>query len=96
MMINKGISFGFEFPWLFGVVLVVWFLVLIWWIKDKSRGLLLILIGGGLNLGERWWWGGVRDYWKIPMTNIYNNLADWLIMAGIIWYIWEIAKKKSK
>ncbi|HPJ17179.1 MAG TPA: signal peptidase II [Candidatus Woesebacteria bacterium] len=55
-----------------------------WWLKTKKSGLLLIILGGLLNIFDRMYFGYVRDYWKIPFTNIYNNINDWLIFIGAI------------
>jgi lipoprotein signal peptidase len=95
-MINRGISFGWEIPGVEIVVLVVWLGLIYLYIKEKSKALLLVVIGGGLNLGERLLTGGVKDYWRIPYTSLYNNLADWLIFVGVIVYLWQKIKRKSK
>ena len=57
-------------------------------------GLLLIIIGGGRSLWERWKWGYVNDYWNFLGTGIYNNLNDWLISLGLLIYLGAIWKKK--
>jgi len=46
-------------------------------------------LGGILNLVERVVFGGVNDYWKIPFTNIYNNINDYLILIGGIIVVWK-------
>jgi len=56
-------------------------------------GLLLILVGGGLNLFERFKYGYVNDYWNFLGTGIYNNINDWLISIGLILFIWTSWKK---
>ncbi|HBP50878.1 MAG: hypothetical protein US68_C0005G0033 [Candidatus Shapirobacteria bacterium GW2011_GWE1_38_10] len=71
-------------------------LVIIWWRDKKAWGLLLMIIGGGLNLVERFRFGGVRDYWQIPMTSIYNNINDYLIALGVIQLIWYLLWKKRQ
>jgi len=87
---NNGISFGLEVPW---VVIALIFGVLVWWwYKEKDWRLVLVIIGGGLNLWERITQGYVTDYWIIPGTNIYNNLNDWLIFIGVVLYIWKKLK----
>jgi lipoprotein signal peptidase len=94
MIFNTGVSFGIEMPM---VVIVVMILGLIYWfVKERSWGLFLMIVGGLSNLGERLIYGGVRDYWKIPYTTLYNNLADWLIFVGLVLYIWQKIIKKSK
>ena len=49
------------------------------------------------SLIERWRYGGVRDYWPLPLTSIYNNINDYLIAVGVIqligYFLW---KKKQK
>jgi lipoprotein signal peptidase len=59
-------------------------------------GLLLILLGGGLNLFERLVYGYVNDYWNFLGTGIYNNINDWLISIGIILFIWVTIKQKKQ
>jgi lipoprotein signal peptidase len=57
------------------------------------KGLGLILAGGVMNIGERWLWGRVNDYWTVPIVNINNNLADWLIAVGVVVVLWELWQK---
>jgi len=97
MMINGGASFGIKFLGLeliSGFILII--LVIIWWKDKKIWGILLMIMGGGLNLMERVRYGGVVDYWQIPFTNIYNNINDYLIVIGVIQLIWYIYGRKGK
>ncbi len=94
MILNRGMSFGINLPYLKWIqLLVLIFLIKIWWGNKKAWGCLLIILGGGLNLFERWRWGAVRDYWRIPLTSIYNNVNDYLIAFGVIqlmiYFIWK-------
>lgn len=94
MIKNLGVSFGFLVPsleWISGLLLV---LLAVWWWRSKNWTLLLIIVGGGLNWWERWQWGYVTDYWKIPGINVYNNFNDWLIFIGVVLYGWQLWKKK--
>jgi len=98
MIINSGISFGLEIPGVFFWQFLFLGLVLYSWSRDfKIWGWFLVFLGGALNIIERWRFGGVRDYWRIPGTSIYNNLNDYLIAAGVIqillYFIW---KKRQK
>jgi len=68
------------------VLLILIYLI---WKYDKNRGWLLIILGGILNLVERVVFGGFNDYWKIPFTNIYNNINDYLILIGGIIVVWK-------
>lgn len=97
-MINTGISFGIELPliewWSLGFIVTT----LILWAREKGAwGWVVMSLGGMLNLEERILRGGVRDYWQIPGTTIYNNLKDYLILAGAIqvvgFFIWKIRQK---
>lgn len=88
-ILNDGISFGLSFQGLPLLVLVVWCLLAWRWWQRKEFGLGLVLLGGGLNLIERLLFGGVRDYWKVPLLPIYNNVNDWLILIGAIVYLWQ-------
>lgn len=86
-MINKGVSFG----WFTGidvwVVLGAWLVVLWLFLKEKEGrgGLVLILLGGGINLLMRFVYGGVIDNWSLRGM-LYNNLADYLIVMGLCLY----------
>jgi lipoprotein signal peptidase len=97
MIINNGASLGLNFPFLevvSGFLLVV--IGVLWWREKKAWGWGLIMAGGGLNLAERIIWGGVKDYWQIPLTSIYNNINDYLIAGGVIQLIWYILWKKRQ
>jgi lipoprotein signal peptidase len=97
VLVNKGISFGLNFPAL--ELMSIFFLIIlmvIWWKNKKAWGIILMVIGGGLNLIERFKFGGVRDYWQIPMTSIYNNFNDYLIFFGVVQLIWYFIWKKRQ
>lgn len=86
-MLNKGVSFG----WFSGIdvwmIVGVWMLVLWLFLKEKfgRGGIVLILLGGRVNLLMRLIYGGVVDNWLIR-DMLYNNLADYLIFVGLCWY----------
>jgi len=71
------------------------FLVVIgyFWLKERDWGFGLIFLGGMLNWTERLVNGFVVDYWQIPLTNIYNNINDYLIFIGSVWLIIKKWKK---
>lgn len=94
-MLNNGASFGINFSGLNFLSFVFLMIIFLIWRKDRNRGWLLIILGGILNLGERLVYGGVNDYWKIPFTNIYNNINDYLIFVGGIMVIWDKWKKSK-
>lgn len=97
MIINQGASLGLSFPFLGLVSLVFLISLIIIWFKEKGAwGLLLMVFGGGLNLIERLRFGGVRDYWRIPLTSLYNNLNDYLIAFGVVQLIWYFLWKKRQ
>jgi lipoprotein signal peptidase len=97
MIINEGASFGLSFPFLklvSGLFLVLLFII---WCRDKKAwGILLMVLGGGLNLIERVRFGMVIDYWKIPTIPVYNNLNDYFIVSGVIQLIWYLLWKKRQ
>lgn len=97
MIINEGASLGLVIPFLelFSLFLLV-FLGRWWWQEKRSWGLVLIILGGVLNLIERICFGGVRDYWQIPGTTIYNNLNDYFIGIGVVQVIWYLIWKKRQ
>jgi lipoprotein signal peptidase len=97
MIINSGASFGLNIPVLglvSGCFLVI--LAVFWYKEKKAWGALLVMVGGGLNLIERLTFGGVRDYWQIPLTSIYNNFNDYLIAIGVIQLFWYFLWKKRQ
>jgi len=88
-MRNNGASFGIDFWGLNLLSLVILIILFFIWRKDKNIGWLVIILGGILNLGERIFFGFVTDYWRIPFTDIYNNINDYLIFIGGIMVIWK-------
>jgi lipoprotein signal peptidase len=94
-MKNSGASFGIDFWGLNIVSIVVLIVIFLIWKKDRNNGWLLIILGGMLNLTERIIFGYVHDYWRIPLTNIYNNFNDYLIFIGGIVVIWDKWKKSK-
>jgi lipoprotein signal peptidase len=95
MVANYGISFGISLPGLLVINGLLLLGLIGWWWKDRSWGLILIIIGGSLNLIDRIIYGYVRDYWQIPLTNIYNNFNDWLIFGGLLVYLWQKWQSKK-
>lgn len=92
---NYGVSFGQNFP---GVLFVSGFLLVVLIVlayREKKVSLWVAVIGGGLNLWERLTMGYVVDYWKIPGIPLYNNVNDWLIFGGIVWYLIETTTSKK-
>lgn len=96
-VVNEGVSFGIDFygvELISGIFLIL--LMVIWWRKKAAWGILLMVLGGFLNVLERIVYGGVKDYWKIPFTSLYNNINDYLIALGVIQLIWYIIWKKRQ
>ena len=87
VVINRGVSFGWQVP----VVEIILVLVLgyWWWRKGQlgwaDKGVSLILAGGWVNLIDRLRFGYVRDYWIWKW--FYNNIADWVIGLGVVWML---------
>lgn len=92
---NYGFSLSFQCcNMLFLNIIFVLFLGWIFW-KRKEVGLVLILIGGLVNLIDRIEYGYVRDYWILGEVLI-NNLNDWLIVLGVLLFLIESLWKKQK
>lgn len=91
---NYGISLSVFVPfasWLVSLVLV-W---LMWeYVMRPKYFILLILVGGLVNLIDRINYGYVRDYWQIGPTGIYNNLPDWLIFIGLVGYGLHLSRRR--
>jgi len=80
-VINLGVSGGVMVSeWLIGVGLVG---ILYWYVKERSLGLWMILVGGVANVASRVVWEGVVDYWSL-FGMFSNNLADYLVVGGVI------------
>lgn len=96
VVVNKGISFGWQVPMVIGVTIVV--LVGLWWWRQKNiylrEGINLILAGGSVNLVDRLRFGWVRDYWRWEWFD--NNVADLVIGIGVVWILIKIYVGKDK
>ncbi|MFA5749674.1 MAG: signal peptidase II [Candidatus Shapirobacteria bacterium] len=90
---NYGISFGIN--GLFFIFLnIIFILFLIYFfVKKRYLELGLMIVGGLINLIDRFVFGYVRDYWWF--FKVYNNLADWLIWLGIILILLKFYGKKN-
>lgn len=90
-VINPGVSFGFlaKFEMVPGLIVgcLILILALVW--SQKPNWPLSLLFAGGLsNWLDRLSAGGVVDWLTIPMTSYRNNLADYLIAVGVVWWLW--------
>lgn len=99
--LNTGISFGyfegFTVPlltvFLLGIVLLLFYSFKSIWLQHQYIS--AVFFGSAIsNVVDRVLFGGVRDWLLIPFTNIYNNIADYLIFFAIIWllYISKVEK----
>lgn len=80
-VINVGVSFGV----LIGseAIHIVLISILLYWLARYRMW--LIFAGGAANMVSRVVWGGVVDYWNF-LGIFNNNLADWAIALGVIFY----------
>ncbi len=100
VVINEGISFGWRpaGEWLFlalafvlgGAVALSW---RYWSRAPIATGFFL----GGItaNLTDRLVFGGVRDWLPIPLTGLYNNLADWGITIAVLLVLYELYRTQK-
>lgn len=91
---NYGVSFGIDIPGLTLASVLLLIFLAYWWWKEKSWPLMVVFVGGLLNLMDRLMFGFVRDYWKIPGTGLYNNINDWLIFVGLVIYLYQKWRQK--
>lgn len=98
-MINQGITFGLIpgiSPWILVLLLV---LLSVYALKMRELwgrvGLLLVIVGGGGNLASRLEYGGVKDNWSL-FGIIYNNVWDYLIVAGLVIYAVQVLRRKPR
>ena len=86
-------NYGFSFSLYFRFFELGIAFILFWLYKNsKEIGIWLIFCGGVVNYLDRIRYGYVRDYWFVPGLQVYNNLADWVIFAGII-LVWRYYMK---
>lgn len=93
--INPGVSFSFL--QISPIILVAMQLVLLFLVARVMRSNIcvgLILGGGVSNVIDRVLFGGVRDWMTLPMLGLHNNLADWAIITGLVWYTMGYAKRE--
>jgi len=96
-MINSGVAFGLYpgIPW--WVIALVLLGLIIYAVKMRELwgrvGVGLIIVGGAGNLVSRWVNGGVVDNWNF-LGLFYNNVWDYLIVAGLVVYGLHVIKRK--
>ena len=90
MQLNRGISFGLLPGISVWIEIVLLWTLLILAVKTRELwgriGIILMIVGGGLNVASRLLHGGVLDYWNF-LGLFYNNLADYLIVSGVVVYL---------
>jgi lipoprotein signal peptidase len=96
--INRGISFGIELPTWLVLFLSVIVLGFISFVLKKRPLLMSVVMGAGIsNFFDRIQYGGVRDWLQLPLFGIRNNIADWIIVLGLGWWIWiEMGNSRRK
>lgn len=94
-VINSGVSFGlFSFNDFWIVACLVIVALIIFFVKNKSIGFVLVVAGGIGNLIDRIYFGGVVDHWQI--FNLWFNLSDLLINIGVLEILWYEYKPRVK
>lgn len=84
---NYGVSFGVNLPMQNVLLLILMCILIINLAKNFDVGMYMLLVGALVNFADRLFFAYVRDYFK--MLFFYNNLADLLIFAGLIFFGWE-------
>lgn len=102
VVLNHNFIFGLGqnwdlFLWLSCILIVVLFLLSFRRPALQIYSLFVILAAALSNLGDRIFRGGVVDYWRFKYfhTQIDFNLADVLLVLGVIIYAWQIGKENS-
>lgn len=103
-LLNKGIAFSLPFGgwWLLvltALILLGVLVLLVYSIKRKNkamvRGLVLILLGAASNSIDRVHYGGVIDFFQAVFLPIIN-IADLLILSGLLMMVMPAFKKDAK
>lgn len=81
-VLNRGVSFGIMEGWIETILIIGLLLVLTLKFREKGIGWSFFLLGGWVNLMTRLYLGGVWDYLRLPVVNLWFNLADVLIVLG--------------
>jgi len=93
---NIALSIPLKGILLYFLLTIIFFWLVLKLIKSyKKRNLIniscltLILVGAFSNLLDRWEYGFVIDYFDLPFIAVFN-LADLMILFGVIILIWQI------
>ena len=89
---NSGISFGWSCELLVVMAILALMVILFLSLRQGNFGLMIVGVGGLINFIDRMIFGYVRDYWNWGW--FYNNLADWIIVFGVVYSGWILWKKK--
>jgi len=90
---NYGVSFGLKGIFLIFLSVIFVFFLTFFSLKMELWSLILISIGGWINLIDRIRFGYVRDYWWFG--SVYNNIADWIIAIGVGLFLIKVLWKKK-
>ena len=96
IVLNSGISLGLLGSLSAPLLLMLLSVGLGWWVWQSRVALLAhpvawgAFLGGAVsNLGDRVLFGGVRDWFLLPLPGLplRNNLADWAIVLAALWLV---------
>lgn len=91
-LLNKGIALSVPLTGTVGLVLILLLFcaLLVWFVLSIRRQqwlraslLLVILLGAGSNIVDRFLYGGVVDYLQIVFPSVIN-LADVMVVGGVV------------
>ena len=89
---NLGISFSIYCSLLLVVAFLALVAVVVLFWREGDFGLMIVSVGGVINFIDRLVFGYVRDYWRFGF--VYNNLADWIIVGGVLYSLVRLWKEK--
>ena len=100
--LNSGFIFGLGhnidlFLWVSCILIVILFLFTMKKPALQTYNLFVILGAALGNLIDRIFRGGVVDYWQISYfnTEIIFNLADVILVSGVMLYAWQVGKENQ-
>lgn len=91
LVINRNIISGLfansPISFILAVAIVIFLIYAAIRYSNERWWLAWVIAGASSNIWDRWQFGGVIDYWSWSGWPWVFNLADLMIIGGLIWYL---------